>query len=313
MSANALLLWMSARVQGSWQQFRSAVEELHVAADEAADEEEAADVGDQYALPIYQALRLNLQRLGHAEFFAGAGDSEWRVVPPSLAITHHPFGWRGAVAGARSPRLLDSMHSAERSGTLEMLTAPACPDAFRLQASDPDVLVAVAKEMGLLWQMDAAVAILQCLPVIDDRAVCRDRDFPVGADWRVERFSASALSWQASSREEAESSNGLSRWIFGHQRFFFVRRKSMTWSVPGQVGKYLMLRQARRKVLRYDSDLASLRVPAPCRPPFLVERAIIACSGRPPDYIASSGELVYHDVPAGTARLAAAILRQNLS
>ena len=31
MSADALLLWMSARRQGSWQQFRAAVEELHSA------------------------------------------------------------------------------------------------------------------------------------------------------------------------------------------------------------------------------------------------------------------------------------------
>jgi hypothetical protein len=29
-NANRLLLWMSARRQGSWSQFRAAVEELHI-------------------------------------------------------------------------------------------------------------------------------------------------------------------------------------------------------------------------------------------------------------------------------------------
>src|SRR5258708_33608088 len=84
MSANALLLWMSARRQGSWQQFRTAVEELHL--DESNDiEGEGDDAPDQFALPLYQTLRLNLQRIGHGEFFAGAGGADWRGTPPSPA------------------------------------------------------------------------------------------------------------------------------------------------------------------------------------------------------------------------------------
>lgn len=313
MSANALLIWMSARVEGSWQQFRSAVEELHVLPDETAEQGEAADAADQYAMPIYQALRLNLQRLGHAEFFAGAGDAEWRVAPPILAITRHPFGWRGVVAGARSAPILDRLRSVGDSCTLEVLSAPACPDPIRLHAPDAGSLAAAAKQAGLLWQMDAPAAILQCLPGIDDPEVRRFRDLPLGADWRVDRFSARDLSWCASSRAQADSSSGLSRWTFGHQRLFFLRRKGRVWAIPGQVGKYLMLRRARRRVLRYDPGAAAIRVPAACRPPFLVERAIIACSGLPPDYDPQTANLVYHDVPAETARLAAGILRQELT
>src|SRR5437667_12890954 len=65
MSANKLLLWMSARREGSWQQFRAAVEELHLAESDPAMATEGEDTADQAALPLYQALRLNLQRLGH--------------------------------------------------------------------------------------------------------------------------------------------------------------------------------------------------------------------------------------------------------
>ena len=40
MSANSLLLWMSARRRGSWAQFRAAVEELHLHVDTEAEGED---------------------------------------------------------------------------------------------------------------------------------------------------------------------------------------------------------------------------------------------------------------------------------
>src|SRR5439155_19382895 len=128
MNANALLLWMSARREGSWQQFRAAVEELHFGDGATAGAEEDDDAPDQFALPLYQSLRLNLQRLGHAEFFAGAGAAEWRVAPPSLAVTKHARGWLGVFAGARSDKLLQRLHHATALPGLETLSFPSCPD-----------------------------------------------------------------------------------------------------------------------------------------------------------------------------------------
>ena len=40
MSANSLLLWMSARRQGSWPQFRAAVEQLHLGEGENGEGED---------------------------------------------------------------------------------------------------------------------------------------------------------------------------------------------------------------------------------------------------------------------------------
>ena len=77
-AADNLLFWMSARQKGSWQQFRAAVEELHVSGDGGLEGEEDGG-SDEFALPLYQVLRFNLQRLGHAEFFAGAGGADWRM------------------------------------------------------------------------------------------------------------------------------------------------------------------------------------------------------------------------------------------
>ena len=98
MSANELLVWMSARSRGSWQQFRAAVEELQLNNAECDESRETEDdTRDTSALPRYQTLRLNLERLGHAEFFAGAEPSGWRVTPPTLAAAEGRNGWRGTL------------------------------------------------------------------------------------------------------------------------------------------------------------------------------------------------------------------------
>ncbi|MBI2930714.1 MAG: hypothetical protein HYY16_03610 [Planctomycetes bacterium] len=317
MSANSLLLWMSARREGSWQQFRVAVEELHLGDNDGEqDETEEDSTTDQYALPLYQALRLNLQRLGHAEFFAGARGSDWRVTPPSLAVTQHARGWLGILAGARSDKLLRRLHEAPVTEELETLPFPSCPDQIRIVARDAHSLAALAERVGLVLQHDAPAAILTTLPPIDDSAVRRQTPLPFGTDWRIEHFSTSDLGWKAATREEALSpSGGLFRFSLRHQRQVLLCSKGNAFQVPGQVGKYLVLRRCRRRVLRYDAINRRLTVPSSCRPPFLVERALILCSGSPPSYeagVAQTGILHYAEIPQAIAGLASALLRQEL-
>jgi hypothetical protein len=95
MSANELLVWMSARSQGSWQQFRAAVEELQLAEGSGSQETED-DSPAMSVMPRYQILRLNFERLGHAEFFAGASPNGWRVTPPTLAAAEGQNGWHAS-------------------------------------------------------------------------------------------------------------------------------------------------------------------------------------------------------------------------
>src|SRR5439155_19004505 len=85
MSAEKLLLWMAARRAGTWQQFRGAVESLHLPL--SIDDNPASEDFDDGGLPDYQRLRLALERLGHAEFFANTCENGWRVAPPVLAIS----------------------------------------------------------------------------------------------------------------------------------------------------------------------------------------------------------------------------------
>ena len=86
MNANDLLIWLSAKGSGNWSRFRVAIDELYLPDDPIGDDEdlnENAPVGGD--LPVQHRLRLNLERLGHAEFFRKGFQNGWRVVPPTLA------------------------------------------------------------------------------------------------------------------------------------------------------------------------------------------------------------------------------------
>lgn len=314
MSANALLLWMSARRQGSWQQFRAAVEELHLGESNDAGGE-IDDAPDQFELPLYQALRFNFQRLGHAEFFAGAGGAEWRVTPPSLAVTQSAHGWLGILAGARSIRLLQHFHAAIGPANLQTLAFAGYPDQLLVTANDEEVTAAVADRAGLIMQSDAPAALLTSLPPVDDACVRQPAQLPFGADWRIERFSSEDLGWRAAKLNDATSaSSDLFRFSLRHQRHVLFCARGAAFRIPGQVGKYLVLKRCRRQILRYDARKRLLAMPASCRPPFLVERALVLCSGSPPSYErgARGGILHYGEIPQNIAALAAALLRQEL-
>lgn len=317
MSANSLLHWMSARRHGSWAQFRAAVEELHLATDVEVDGEND-DSPDQFALPLYQMLRFNLQRLGHAEFFAGAGEgADWRITPPSLAITQKAGGWLGIVAGARSLALTERLRSAAvaESADVQMLTFPAYPDQLLVTTGAKPTLAAIAERAGLFLQDNAPAALLASLPPVDDPSVRYQTELPFGSDWKIDRFSPSELVWRPATPDDARAAScELFRFSLRHQRHVLFCARGVACRVPGQVGKYMVLQRGRRQVLRYDTRDHTLTVPASCRPPFLVERALILCSGSPPAYDSGSrgGALHYVEIPDAIARIAAALLRQEL-
>ena len=305
---------MSARQKGSWQQFRAAVEELQVNEEgDSADQDD--NKTDPIELSIYQTLRFNFERLGHAEFFSGAGDAQWRVTPPTLAITEHAWGGRGIVIGARSLRLLQSLALAVKhtGAKMEVNVIPGYPDQIAVSAASEAALVVVAKQIRIHFQCDAPAAILLSLPPISDSRVRQAAQLPFGAGWKVSRFSTGTLGWQPSTVEDAaNASSGLFRFIFRHQRYVFFCERNTPFRIPVQVGKYLAIRSDRhpRRVLRYNPQTRIFSMPAACRPPFLIERALIACSGSPPSY--RDGNLLYTEIPQNIAAITAALLCQDL-
>ncbi|MGH8643222.1 MAG: hypothetical protein ACREX4_01710 [Gammaproteobacteria bacterium] len=306
MSANELLLWMSARKEGSWPQFRSAVAMLSTG-DATGDESHTTE------LPLHQLLRFNLQRLGHAEFFAAGSVLRWRVAPPVLAVSKLERDWLGIAAGARHNGLAQALSSSPlRFSALPLASAP---NALLVRATDANQLAEVARTAGMVVQHDAPAAILGCVPPIDAKHSQVNCAVPLGNKWRVDRFSPERLSWTASNRQEALTARGhLFKFESKYEKQYLLSSGSSHFRVAQQVGKFIVLRQHRQKVVRYDAKVACFSLPSICRPPLLVERALVLCSGRPPRYETVDGRGVVHydDVPLSIAISAASLLRQEL-
>lgn len=313
---------MSARQEGSWIQFRTAVEELHLNIEEN-DESLGTDETREspYELPLYQELRLNLQRLGHAEFFAGTGQKDWRVTPPTLAVSPYRKdfnAWLGVVTGARSPKLLERISDAAHAFEVEVASLLVGPDRIRVTAAQLSSLTLFAENLGMRFQSDAPTSILLSLPSVDDPAVRRPFPLPFGTDWKIERWSVFDLSWKtATSADPLSAPLGLFRYSMGYRRHILLCSRGISSEVPLQVGKYVMLKNRRRRhnIIRYNSPARRLSFVASCRPPLLVERALILCSGTLPEYERGSaryGSIHYNEVPEVVASLTSALLRQNM-
>lgn len=314
MSSNSVLFWMSARAHGTWQQYATAVEELHLpeeGEENEADDEDSAVGG----LTLQNLLRLNLQRLGHAEFRAGARPFDWRIAPPVLAVQDIGDTARGILAGARSRRLLDRLALVSQRASLTFTPQNAAPDAIVLEG-ELDALLDVACAVPLTVQRDAPRLILMGLPIVNDRQLWRRGEAPVGADWRIDRFSAAELRWRTSDRNDYDTCPlGLFRFTYSFRRHVLLRAKGGVFEVPGQIGKYLVMRGQQRRTVAYDSNAQVFSAPAICRPPFLVERALISATGLLPQHEPKGpggGTLHYHGVTQELALLASAVLRQEL-
>ncbi len=202
MRANELLLWLSARHEGSWQQFRAAVDELHL-----DDGENAPKQNDEGEFPLHQELRLDFERLAHVEFFEHDRAFVWRIVPPMFAAHPMVSGVRAVLCGARSPALLERVrHAASDLGCeVEVLNPSGVPDALRFTARDSTTLAKVTEQTGLHFQADAPLAILSHLPPCDPPRRQNSSEFPTGDEWNIHEFDTSALVWNQTNRRHAQA------------------------------------------------------------------------------------------------------------
>jgi hypothetical protein len=310
---NELLLWLSARVQGSWQQFKAAVEELHLSDDDPTDPKAAEAKGPEGGLPLHQEIRLMLERLGHAEFFASGCEGGWRIAPPVWAASGAEEPLSAVLCGARTLPLLERLRSTTlASADLQRVEDDPAPAVYRLIANSWDHLQSAAAATGIPACFDAPRAMLCVLSRVCELPE-EIADLPMGCDWVVEQFDPQKLRWWASSREEAcAARDGLFRFRLSYRRRHFLRRRGRSYEMDGAAAKYACLRRHRRSVFRYISASKECVIPASCRPPLLVERALILCCGQLPAFEASNATLTYRNVNADVARIAARLLDQEI-
>jgi len=308
MSANELLLWMSANGEGTWSGFRTAVAE-HVG-------DAGQDSSETKGLALYQKVRLGLQQLGHAEFSAGQTSRRWRVAPPVLAITGRNRPMAGVFCGARSPAQSEALKSSRLGIHIERFEGDTYPTVIRALSDDLRHLAQLTADLGLVLQADAAALMLAALPVVDDLRSWGSRvaELPFGRNTLVNRFETTRHSarWVDSSPEEAQKcSQGLFRFTRFQRREHFLKLNMQAFRVPGQLGNFVLASRLGRRVLRYDRYSRRLAVQDIYRPPLLVDRALILCSGFLPEHDPGHRSLVYTDVSASIAAAAAKVLGQE--
>jgi hypothetical protein len=108
------------------------------------------------------------------------------------------------------------------------------------------------------------------------------------------------------------AAEGLFRFRFQHQWLHFLCVRGTAHEMrQGQLGKYHLLR--RRRILRYDPAAQQLSMPASCRPPLLLERALVLCTGKLPSFDLQTTTLTYSAISPLVARIAARLLGQEAS
>lgn len=310
MSANDVMLWMSAKGEGTWSRYRTALDELTVTnSSDDPLEDVSEDVPEAGGLPQYRKLKLNLERLAHAEFFRRDFQNGWRVVPPTIVVLPNGDGRRGVLCGARSDPLLSRL--THLLGQEKILIDPQseCPDRIILDTNSPKELSEVARAGNLVLQDGGIKRLLTTTPPIDNYQLRIGAELPFGEDWQVSRFSPSKLKWTESSIGEARSRGfGLFKIRARFRPEYFMKLQGKPYKLPVQVGKYIVLSRAHREVLSYDYQKRILSMPVICRPPLLLDRALTLCTGLIPQIV--DGRLEYPCIEPRHFSAVRRILRQ---
>ncbi len=308
MGINELLFWLSANGSGSWGRFRSAAEELVPRKDGRQPSAEG--------LRIHQRIRFGLQQLGHVEFGCSGCEGGWRVAPPVLALSERNGGMAGILCGARLPKLIATIADDLAKAHFERVEGIEQPDVVRFFAKDADVVNTAAQRARARVQMHAPISMISCLPRITDLSGWHTSpsELPFGKHVTVERFelTKTMCRWGKSSVEEAKRANeGLFRFTRYERREHYLHSGGRTLLVPGQLGNFVIAAKHRRRLIRYSRATKELTFPDVCRPPLLIDRALVLCSGFLPRHEVASRTLTYIDVPETTAAQSAALLCQE--
>lgn len=288
---NELLLWMSARHSGSAEAFRSKVAELGL-------------LGGRSPQRIVQ---WNLGNLGHAEFAPRAGGNAWRVAPPVLAAGDPCRSGDAFLCGARVSPMLGRLSAAFGSQMVQRPQAGG-PDIVQVTAPTAAALEAQATAARIEIQWNAPLAILACCARPSDLHLA-PTDLPLGG-WEVSRFSKTGLAWVQSSVDAARlATAGLFRFRSGFGTHYILIEKGTPFATEAAAGKYRLLRR-RHSAISYRSSDQAFTVRASCRPPPLVERALVLSSGALPTF--TNGILTYSRVEPLVASAVAALLDQRL-
>ncbi|HWV98508.1 MAG TPA: hypothetical protein VNZ64_02330 [Candidatus Acidoferrum sp.] len=233
-----------------------------------------------------------------------------------MALSSHPDGQIGVLAGARLPAQLSQFREVFNGFSAEPAPAQEQPDVLRARAPEAGPLIERAARIGLTIQVEAPLAILSSLPNVLQlqKWHARPGTLPRGREWQVSVFQIARRhhAWkQSSTADAASAASGLFRFTRYQRAWHYLKLNGQTLEIGSQVGKLFLLARRRKQVMHYNRSDSTLTIPAICRPPLPVDRALILCSGSLPAMDPASGALAYAGITEDIAGHAAAILSQN--
>lgn len=296
---NDLLLWMSVRGAGSLASFR-----------EGAGTYWAKDLAWQARRAPFRTAMWNLDKLGHAEFGRSAAGAGWRVAPAVAAVSLQAGEAIAIMCGSRPPSVIDAACSPSHGVRAHISSQADGPDRIQLAAASVSEIASFAIRIGAALQWNAPDALLSAQVAV--RAMrFEPTSLPVSDEWEIHRFSKSKKRWAQITKAGARVlENGLLRYRSERGTSFFLRESSATLSCPEvATGKFRALPR-RSRAISYDAARCELWFDAGCRPPPLVERALVISSGRLPEN--RSDHLVYLGISRSTVQRTSDVLGQRV-
>ncbi len=311
-----LLYVVSARGEMSWAAFKDAFALLR--SPHPQDEPAPGAI----TLARYRARRA-LSALGHCDFAFGDGQDKIYAAPPVLTRLPQAGPAVAVLAGARVPGMTGQIeevcaHAGSRLRVRAIQQDSAgllLPSRVTVEGGADRDYAMVAHELGITYAAaPAAWALAHFAGGLDDYlSTCSWR---TGAEpnWPREDFDPEAL--RLGDRNPASSPARVSSYRnrVRHTRMHVYWAQGRWAEVDLDWGRYAMLRELGRRVLRYDPWRCLMAVPAGTPLPVLLERALVLCSGFVPGEVwlaatAGAGQerrhMVYRDVPAAIAGLVA--------
>jgi hypothetical protein len=286
-----LLHWMAERGSGDFGEFEAA----HA----------WATAGDT---PWRRTLRL-LATLGYIEIdWRGR---QWGAVSPTITLLPEAGGY-GLVVGARTARLTAALNAVDEPDVyVDPKVQDFAPDVCFVAADTETALEQLAGQVGLRFVHSVTERLADILPPLDAMLLPYEQPDMV-QHYGVERFTLDDEFVPV----EDDTGPGFYRYeVSGPRRMQFADDGGMRYAVDEAVGKWAEARRVGATNLldwKADGTNGELLTPWMLPLPVLQARAAALCSGLPPPYDRSTGEVVYVNVPEWLAVRIAESLGQLL-
>jgi ribosomal protein S10 len=279
---NYLLIWLSARGEGTRNSLQAACKTLGIIED-----------GNEVRR-VVRRLRL----LGHLE--TSPTGARWSIAPPTLVRLNTPSALGTVLCGARDATLLEALRAVAR---IEEIPQPhgLAPSAILLHDAETELTKAVASIPGLWLTERVAERLAELLPpiaawpdtlpslpgIVPSRYILRQFDGSKFVDVQLVRQGGL---YELTERTEERASS------IGRTRTFFYDARRGSWLTGDWYGLRFFARVdlGMRCPAQYEQTTWRLALPVDWNWPEVYERALVLASGRLP--VRHKGWLVYEAI-----------------